>query len=146
MSALSAAKTILEADATLLATATGGVWDYDETGRKGLSRTLTPTAFDANGIVKPCVLLKLRDAVPDGMLVDDGSQTQSLREVLEVWCYQDSGYGAIETMQARVYTLLQAVQLTGTFGCWWAGDVRGLRDTDLDASVSRSDYLVRRKR
>ena len=146
MSALSAAKAILEADTTLLATATGGVWDYDETGKAGISRTLTAAAFDSNGLIKPCVLLKLRDAIPDGQLADDASQTVSLREVLECWFYQDTGYAAIETMRNRVYVKLQAVQLTGTYGCWWAGDVRGARDTELDASVERSDYLVRRRR
>jgi len=146
MSALSAAKAILEADTTLLATATGGIFDYNETGRQGLSRTITPTAFDSNGIIKSCILLKLRDAVPDGQLADDASQTVSLREMLEAWFYQDTGFDKIETMRDRVYVKLQAVQLTGTYGCWWAGDVRGARDTELDASVERSDYLVRRRR
>jgi hypothetical protein len=146
VSALSSAKTILEADATLLATATGGIWSYDETGRQGLSRTITPAAFDSNGVIRPCILLKMRDAIPDGQLADDASQTVSLREMLEAWFYQDTGYAAIETMRDRVYVKLQAVQLTGTYGCWWAGDIRGARDTELDASVERADYLVRRRR
>jgi len=146
LTSLSAAKAILEADTTLLTTATGGVWDYDEAGRKGLSRTVTPGAFDSNGIIKPCLLLKLRDAVPDGAIADDATQTVSLREVLEVWFYQDTGYDKIATMRERVYSKLQAVQLTDTYGCWWAGDVRGARDTDLDAATERSDYTVRRRR
>ena len=94
MSALSAAKTILEADATLLATATGGVWDFDETGRLGLSRTLTGGAFDSNGILKPCLLLKLRSSTPDSILADDATKYVSVREMLEVWFYQDTGYSS----------------------------------------------------
>ena len=146
MSALSAAKTILEADAALLATATGGVWDFDETGRLGLSRTLTGGAFDGNGILKPCVLLKLRSSTPDSILADDATKYVSVRELLEVWFYQDTGYTSIETMRNRVYALLHSVQLSGTFQCRWRGDVRGQRDTDIDASVERSDYIVYRAR
>lgn len=144
MSALSAAKALLEADATLLATATGGVWDADEAGRLGLSRTTTAAAFDDDGKVKPCVLLKTRGRRPDGALVEPVAST---REVLEAWFYEDSGYSNIETMRDRVYTLLHTVQLDGTFQVLWQGDVRpGIRDTDLDANVERSDYLVIAKR
>jgi hypothetical protein len=144
MSALSAAKTILEADATLLAAATGGVWDFDETGRLGLSRsnTATSAAYDASGVLKPAVVIRLRSSTPDGILRDDPDQYVSVREMLEVWFYQDSGYTAIETMRNRVYTLLHAVQLSGTFRCYWSGDVRSQRDDILDASVERSDFVV----
>ena len=142
MSALSAAKAILEADATLLAAATGGVWDFDETGRLGLSRTLTPAAFDASGRIEPCVLLKLRSSTPDHVLRDDVGQYSSVVEMLEVWFYEDAGYSQIETMRNRVYTLLHAQQLTGTFAVHWAGDVRGQRDVELDANVERSQYQV----
>lgn len=146
MSALSAAKAILEADATLLTTATGGVWDYDETGRLGLSRELTAAAFDTNGIIKPAVLLKLRSINPDYALADDANQYVSTREMLEIWLYQDTGYSAIETMKQRIHTLLHAKQLTGTFSCRWDGDLRPPRDTDLDANVDRVDFEIRSKR
>lgn len=143
MSALSAWKTILEADATLLATATGGIWDFDETGRLGLSRTLTPTAFDSNGIIKPCILVKLRTSTPDYILADDSNKYVSVQEFLEAWFYESSGYTNIETMRDRVFALTHTVQLTGTFQCFWAGNIRpGIRDDDLDAFVERSDYQV----
>jgi hypothetical protein len=146
MSVLAAVKTLLEADATLLATATGGVYDYDETGRDGISRTAAATsaAFDANGIVKPCVLLKSRSETPDGILADDAERVVSAREMLEAWYYADSGFAAINTMKARVYTLLHATQVSGSFIVYWQGDIRfPVRDPDLDANVERSDYLAR---
>lgn len=142
MSALSSIKTRLEADATLLATATGGIWDFTETGRLGINRTNTPSAFDAVGIIKPCVLLRLRSATPDGVLQDDSGQYQSVREVVEIWFYEDSGYSVIETMRTRCYVLLQATQVTGVFAIRWAGDIRSQIDFDLNASVERSDYSV----
>lgn len=148
MSTVSAAKAILEADGTLLATATGGVWDMDEAGPNGLSRTLNGAAFDANEIIKPAVLLKLRSSNPDGMLADDANQYRSVREVLEVYFYEDAGYSNIETMRDRVYALLHAQQLADTdvFKCYWAGNVRGPRDTDLDANMERSEYTVHRQK
>lgn len=146
MSALAAAKAILEADATLLSTATGGIWSYDETGRLGLSRELTPTAFDANGIIKPAVLLKSRSITPDYILADDSGQYVSAREMLEAWLYQDTGYGAINTMAQRIHVLLHTKQLSGTFVCRWSGGFRPPRDTDIDANVERVDYEIRTKR
>lgn len=140
MSMLSLIKTRLEADATLLASATGGIYDFDETGRMGINRTNTPAAFDSNGIIKPCVLLRLRSSVPDGYLADDPTQYRSLRENIECWFYQDSGYTTIETMRNRVYALLHARPVTGAMQLYWTGDVRGERDTDIDASVERSDF------
>jgi hypothetical protein len=147
MSILSSAKALLEADSTLTTAATGGVWDFDETGRLGINRTANAAAFDATLIIKPCVLLKLRSSTPDYILADDSSQYVSLREMLEVWFYQANGFSSIETMRNRVYALLHTKQFGGAFQCLWAGDVRfPVRDTDLDAFVERSDYTVRAKR
>lgn len=146
MSILSSAKALLEADATLLATATGGCYDYDETGRMGINRTNTSGAFDSNGVIKPTVLIKLRSSTPDYDLVDDSNQTVSLREMLEVWFYGDYNFTAIETMRNRVYVLLHAKQFGGAFLALWQGDVRNQRDIELDAFCERSDYLVKAKR
>ena len=146
MSILSAAKALLEADSTLLSTATGGVWDFDETGRMGINRTANAAAFDSTGIIKPCVLLKLRSSTPDYILADDSNQYVSVREMLEAWFYQDGGFSSIETMRNRVFALLHTKQL-GAWQCLWAGDIRfPVRDTDIDANVERSDFTVRAKR
>lgn len=142
MSSLSAIKTLLEADGTLLATATGGVWDIDESGPNGLSRTTTPAAFDSNEIIKPAILLKSRGARPDGVLADDANQYKSTQEVVEVWAYEDSGYSNIDTMLDRVYALLEAKQITGAFRVYWDGTLPQARDNDLGANVQRSDYRV----
>jgi len=137
---LANAKTILEADATLLALATGGIYDFDETGRMGINRTNTPTAF-TNGIIKPCLLLKLRTSVPFGDIADDAARTTGARDMLEIWGYEDSGYATIKSMLARVYTLLQGKQLGG-FVCRWALDIQPTRDIEMDANVERSDYAI----
>lgn len=145
MSFLSAAKTILEADATLLATATGGIWSIDEAGRMGLNRTNTPSAFDSSGIIKPCVLLRARAMVPDFILRDDSNQYNSARQILECYFYQDNAYTSIVTMRDRVYVLLNMKQLTGTFLVSWAGHSGEQFDYDINACVERSEYLANLK-
>lgn len=139
---LVSAKTILEADGTLLALATGGIYDFDETGRMGIGRSNSATsAAFASGIIKPCLLLKLRSSVVFGGIGDDANRISGARDMLEVWAYQDSGYSTITSMLARVYTLIQGKTLGG-FVCRWTMDVQPLRDIDLDANVQRSDYEV----
>lgn len=137
---LSSAKTILEADATLLALATGGIYDFDETGRMGIGRTNTAAAF-SGGIIQPCILLKLRSSVPYGGIADDVTQVTSARDMLEVWAYQDSGYSTIKSMLDRVYTLLQGKRVGGV-SCRWALTYQPPRDPDMDANVERSDFAV----
>lgn len=145
MLTLTTVKTILTGDATLMATCTGGVWLHSDTGmRTGLSRTTTPAAFDAGGIIRPVIVLNMRNPTPDYTLADDADQSVSLRQMLECWMYEDSGYAAIDTMTNRVYALLHAKRLAGTFAVRWDGDfLRGQRDTDIDANVQRSDYMTR---
>lgn len=148
MSILSAAKALLEADATLLATATGGVYDFDETGRMGIGRTNTSAAFEqTTEIIKPCVLVKTRAPVADYILADDANQMVSFTEALEVWLYEDSGFAAIEAMKPRIFALLHARQFGGAFICLWQGDFRPpMRDIELDANFERMEFKVRAKR
>lgn len=137
---LAAAKAIFEGDATMLATATGGVWDWTELGRRGLNRTdHAGTAFDANGLIKPLVVLKLRTAVPIEGISDDAAQVVAQRSMLEAWYYEDAGYSNINIMRARGFVLLHGKQLGG-FVCRWAFDGPQLRDMDLDACMQRVDY------
>jgi hypothetical protein len=143
---LATAKAILEADTgTLVPLATGGIWDWDETGRMGINRsnTLTAAAFDATSrIIKPCLLLKLASSTPFGDVADDSAKVVSVREVLEVWGYQHTGYSTIKSMLDRAYTLLQGERLGG-FKCRFAQKVQpSVRDIEMDASVEYDRYAA----
>jgi len=142
MSALQTVKAILEADSTLLATATGGIWDADEAGSEGINRTATPTAFDSDGIVLPCIYLRMRSYMPDGAIADEAAKRVSYVQMLEAWYYCFNNYSTIETMSDRVYRLLHAQRLTGPFFVQWAGDLRNQRDDDIDAYMGRSTYQI----
>ncbi len=146
MTILSTIKTLLEGDMTLAALATGGIFDLSETGPNGINRTTTTGAFDSAGIIKPCILLKSRGGVPDYALADDTSQMTSLKEAIECWLYQDAAYDQITAMGLRIYALLHAKTLSGTFVVYWAGDTQPFRDLDLDAFGVRSQYTAVAKR
>lgn len=131
--------------ATLL---TGGVYSYVETGRLGVNRDGTPSAYDTDGLLKPCAVVKARGAQPDGGADDDGLQVASYRQMVELWFYADgdAALTTIESAKKRAFTVLHG-KMTGTGKNipHWAGDyLAGTRDPALDyALVLRSDYSVR---
>lgn len=137
MTIRNAIKSLLEADTTLLATLTGGVY-----GEAEISRQATPGAFDANGEIEPCALLTMEAEDPAGPF-----ETSS-RAFVTVYFYARSGYSAIDTALARVYALLHRQRVSGE-GVWeirHAGDVRDQRDPALDCAMSMSRYTVYRRR
>ncbi len=146
MTIVTTVRSVLAADATLAAIATGGVYDWNSAGRDGIVRTSTPAAFGSNGRIKPFIMVTSSGGAPDGVLVDEAAQYVSYQAIIGVWMYQDTGYEVIESMRNRVYTLLHAKQIPGIFRMFLQFDMRGQRDPGLDASVERSDFVVRMKR
>jgi hypothetical protein len=63
-------ETLIEANAPIMAILTGGVYAYGALGIAGLTRESVAAAFDANGFLKPCLIVKQRAAVPD-LILDD---------------------------------------------------------------------------
>src|SRR5690349_3527726 len=94
-------KALLIADVTLMAMLTGGVFTSGALGDEGITRKSAPMAFDSDGYLKPCALVRQRVEVPDGVMADDGQQIDSTIQIVEVWFYQDSGYTAIDLARAR---------------------------------------------
>lgn len=139
--------TLLAADATLLALATGGIHSFNGLGRQGINRTTLPGAFDSLGCIKPCVLVRLRTSNPmPGGLQDDQDQYTTERSLVETWLYQDSGYTTIDALHDRIYALLHAKPIAGLFRCEWGGTVRNQYDFEINASVERADWVCTGKR
>lgn len=128
-----AIKTLLEGDSTLMSTLTGGVHTKTD-----ISRQATPGAFDSNGELKPCALLKISSQRPDGPYHQGSSLT------FELWFYERSGYDNVEAARERAYTLLHRQSVTPSSGSNWeirhADDVPDGEDDALDASVAVSRY------
>jgi len=124
---------VLEADSTLMATLTGGVHTKAEISRQG-----TPAAFDGNGEIEPCALLKVESVAPAG------PYTHSARLVLTLYLYERSGYESIEAARERVYALLHDTRVCPSTGeCWriaHGGDVADQEDQALGCSLAVSRY------
>lgn len=105
--------TVMEADATLMAILTGGVHVSGEVGPEGISRHTTPSAFDSDGYLLPCALVRQRALVPDGIVRDGQAQHVSAAQVVEIWLYEDRGYSNIDSAIMRLFVLFEGVTVGG---------------------------------
>jgi hypothetical protein len=137
---------ILNADAALLLLLTGGVHVSATVGTLGITRDAVPAAFDANGYLKPTALVRQRNKVPTGDVLDFDAQIESARQIVEVWLYADSGagYGTLDTAAARIRTLLMGETLTGSFELRLALWIDRQRDEGAlsGAAMQRLDWQV----
>lgn len=129
---------ILELDIPLMMILTGGAY----TGRE-ITRQDMPDAFDANGEILPCVLVKTEVELPWGPF--HGSS----RAYVRVFLYQRSGYTAIDAALNRIYALLHRQKLNTEYNTWeamHADDVSGQEDPALSCSLAVSRYVLHRYR
>jgi hypothetical protein len=132
----STVKEHLENDATLAAVLTGGFYATREVTRQD-----TPAAFDDNGEIEPCLLVKLETDTPVGPYV------RGSRLYFNVIFYQRSGYDVIDQALERTYDLLHRSKLTdGVWEISHADDVLDQEDEALNCSMSYSRYMATRLR
>ncbi len=137
MSINAAIQSLLLADSTLMAVLTGGVYDTGE-----ITRQLAPGAFDANGEIKPCVLIK------SGNEISLESKIQAVQTPLMLYLYQRSGYTAIDAALARIYSLLNQRHI-GASGVWevqFNTENTRLSDEGLKCSLAMQRWNLIRKR
>lgn len=138
MSAFGAVVAVLQGDAMLAATLTGGIYDGMAVGE--ISRQETPGAYDSVGELLPCALVMPESAAPVGPLPDAG------REFVVVWLYDQREYAALETARQRVYALLHRVKVgsaaDGVFEVRHANDVLGTQAPTLGLPMIVSRYVA----
>lgn len=140
---------VMEADAgaggvnTLL---TGGIYTYTETGRSGINRDSTPSAFDpTTRLLRPCAVVRDQEQTPDGGVADDRSQAVSYRQLVHIFLYQEGSAttSTLETVAARLHTLF-AGQKVGGYQVHWAGTLNDQREPALErATLMRVTFAVR---
>lgn len=128
-----AIKTLLDADAALVAQATGGIYTYGGIKRLGVTKARLPLAFTDFGQLKPLVIVKARDANRIQGVVSNVAQLASTMQIVEIWFYDDgdAGYAVTETMRESVYTLLHGKRIDNRRVQWLREEVRG-RDFEQD--------------
>lgn len=134
------------ADAPLMAVLTGGVFQSGLVGIEGLGREATPGAFDADGFLKITALVRERSLVPSGEVRDGMAQVVSATQVVEIYCFADSGagYTAIDAALARLFVLFEGWQPADAFPVEWINTINRERDQGAlsGASLARMDFAV----
>lgn len=100
-----AIEAVMEADATLMAILTGGVYTERGDGRAPVSPADTPSAYSTDatsGVIelKPCAVLRTEADVPDG------PAWCGQRTTLRIGVYQKEGYTSTAAALARIHALL----------------------------------------
>lgn len=137
--------TLLAADGTLPGILTGGIYKSGTLGPLGITRATAAAAFDSDGYLKPCALVKERAAVSTADAVDYNTPLKSTRQVVEVWLYQEQGsYAALDSARARIFALLQGYVVSDGFEVSLAQQLTRLREPGAlaGASMARQDWQV----
>ena len=136
MSLQSDVKTALSADTALMTILTGGIHiDVEE-----ISRQNTPTAFDANGEIKPCALIKLPNEVPTGPF------KTSVRTAFVIYVYERSGYANIASAMVRIFGDLNETQIgLNVWNIEFVSTVHNQRDQALNCPLGSLRFSAIRK-
>lgn len=133
----------LSADYTFMNALSGGL--YHEIAE--IKRQDPAAAFDSNGEILPCGLLKMSEANPIP------PYNHGARLSFELYFYQRAGYASIEAARERAYDLLHYQRLTPvgqTAGCWEIHHLNDITQQEDDAlrcslEVARFEAIVRRR-
>jgi hypothetical protein len=140
MTVASVVKGVLEVNAALTAVLTGGIYDFDETGRTGITITTTPTAFSGPKLL-PCALVKTRQRFANNDLRDEATQTASFSQIVEVYLYEQSGYTNIENAFDKIFELLHDKNISTLGRFQFVGSVESRMAEELaGASMYRMDF------
>lgn len=138
---------LIIANSAIMAQLSGGVYQSGLVGVEGITRETTPAAFDGEGYLHPCCLVRQRDLIPTLEVLDFDAQAKSTIQVVECWLYQDAPlYDVIDSVSGLLYALLQGKRLTYSFELDLAHMISRQRDNGSlgNASLGRLDFAVYR--
>jgi len=135
---------LLQADSSLTAILSGGIFVSGDLGPAGITRDSCPDCFDADGYLLPCAIVKQRGDIPTFEAGDTAAKVTSANQVVELWLYQDTTYAAIDAAKPIIFSILQGAVLPDSFEIYLANTLSRQRDTGAlqDASMERVDYVV----
>jgi len=131
-------KTALEDDNSLMTLLTGGIFNEVEE----ISKQNTAAAFDANGEIQPCALIKLgvESRLRSGYVT-------SVNTPLVIYFYQRQGYDVIEPAMSLVFVDLSEMKIgTNVWNIEFDIAVNQQRDTALDCALGSLRFVAKRLR
>lgn len=131
-------KTALEADLALMSLLPGGFFnDVEE-----ISRQNTPGAFDANGEIQPCGLIKFNTELPlrSGYL-------SAVNTPYTIYFYQRQGYDVIDQAMSLAFVDLNEQKIgTNVWNHEFDIAVSQQRDAALDCALGSLRFVAKRLR
>lgn len=125
---------LMSSDLTLSGLLTGGVHTVRE-----ITRQATPSAFDANGEVRPCALVKVESEAADGPKQTSG------RGFVVVYFYDRDSSQVIDQAIDRLYQILHRTKAgSHVWEFTHANDVRDQEDSALSCNTALSRYQFMR--
>lgn len=130
---------ILSTDSTLANLLTGGVHVTGGNVNE-INRQDTPDAFDVNGEILPCALVRQEtttaiDPHPD-----------AARVFVRIFFYQRRGTEVIDAAMARCFALLDRTRIASVWEISHADDLHDFHDPALNCSLAMSRYMAIAKR
>lgn len=116
--------TLLQANATLVSLATGGIVTYDDLGGNALTYTSYPAGFDSNHRLKYVIAVRERQRLATNSVTWEFRQQHSYSQALEVGFFAGKhlSFDVLEQMQSIVYGLLQNTRLADRGRIEWRND------------------------
>jgi hypothetical protein len=122
-------KALLIADAPLMAILTGGIFTEQELGVEGIRRggdntTENPSknAFDAEGRIKPTLLIREGNVVPYGDLRSGDGEFIAVSQTLMLYFMEFRGHDQIDLARDRVKVVLKEKRLGRSYPVAWLFD------------------------
>lgn len=136
---------VLEADGTLMAILTGGVYYDEEIGIQGFHRgddSTTDAAFNADGNLLPCAVVRQGPELAMAGIRDPGEKIVGLAQPIEIYFYQERDKDQILLARKRVYDLLEQRRLPGTYPLTWVSDSPAFYDVGpiANSTTLRQDW------
>ena len=127
---------ILEADGTLETALTGGIYiDVADINRQD-----TPGAFDGNGEIMPCCLIKTGN---------ENTRENVIRAVttpLVIYIYQRRNYDQIDIALEQIHALLEMYHTTGVWQIRFDSEIARAWDDALSCSLAIQRFNVIQKK
>lgn len=137
---------ILEADDELVALATGGIYADQFVGVEGFHRgehSKTADAFDENGELKPCILIREGAEVPYGNVRNPMQGYMAVAQGFSLYFFQMRDRDQIDLMKDRTFQLLEGVRVGRSYPVWKVGQTSPVPDSGplLNSTSFRQDWM-----
>lgn len=139
---------LLKTSATLTAIMTGGIYSDEEIGIEGIHRgddSTTNAAFDENGNLKPCILVRQDGKIPYGNNVRNlKDKFVATNQMVRIFFYQRRGHAVIEIAKETVYSILEGYKFSDAYPIWFEYETPYLYDGGpiANSTVCRQDWNV----